>query len=93
LAFSPAPRLRHGLNRAAYVGANEYTSKLPSQWWAFQADDAALVVCAGEESRGPAVRTCRYTTYNGIGGPDTEQDVKPTAATVRAAFQPLVVRP
>jgi hypothetical protein len=142
--FSPAPRLRHGVNRAAYIGANEYTSKLPSQWWAFQADNAALVICAGEQSRGPAVRTCRYTpfigsgssdtyvtfykisvpvrvyelrtgrlirtstvqisgsvcpatisymTYNGIGAPDTEQDVKPTAATIRAAFQPLVVRP
>ncbi|WP_329000521.1 hypothetical protein OHA18_39550 [Kribbella sp. NBC_00709] len=142
--FSPAPRLRHGLNRAVYVGANDYTSKLPSQWWAYQADNAALVVCAGKESRGPAVQTCRYTpfigsgggdtyvtfykiavpvrvyelrtgrlirtstvqisgsvcpatisypTYNGIGSPDTQQDVKPTAATVRAAFQPLVVRP
>lgn len=37
--------------------------------------------------------TISYTTYNGIGFPDTEQDVKPTAATIRSAFQPLVVRP
>lgn len=142
--YSPAPRLRGGVNRAVFSGASEYTSKLPSQWKGTTADNAALVVCAGEETQGAAVRTCRYTpfigsggsdtwvtfykiqvpvrvyelrtgrlirtsklqisgsvcpatitytTYNGIGSPDTEQDVKPTAATIRAAFQPLVVRP
>ncbi|RZU10878.1 hypothetical protein EV645_6033 [Kribbella rubisoli] len=142
--YSPAPRVRGGVNRAVFSGASEYTSKLPSQWKGTTADNAALVVCAGEETQGSAVRTCRYTpfigssgtdtwvtfykiqvpvrvyelrtgrlirtgnvqisgsvcpatisytTYNGIGFPDTEQDVKPTAATIRSAFQPLVVRP
>ncbi|WP_371403049.1 hypothetical protein OHA10_34795 [Kribbella sp. NBC_00662] len=142
--YSPAPRLRGGVNRAVFSGASEYTSKLPSQWKGTTADNSALVVCAGEETQGTAVRTCRYTpfigsggsdtwvtfykiqvpvrvyelrtgrlirtsklqisgsvcpatitytTYNGVGFPDTEQDVKPTAATIRAAFQPLVVRP
>ncbi|MFD3401058.1 hypothetical protein ACFWUU_10295 [Kribbella sp. NPDC058693] len=142
--YSPAPRLRNGVNRAVFSGASEYTSKLPSQWKGTTADNAALVVCAGEETQGAAVRTCRYTpfigsggsdtwvtfykiqvpvrvyelrtgrlirtgklqisgsvcpatisytTYNGVGFPDTQQDVRPTASTIRAAFQPLVVRP
>jgi hypothetical protein len=140
--YSPAPRLRRGVNRAAFFGS-EYTRRLPSQWRGSTADNSALVVCAGEETTGSAVRTCRYTpfigsggatdvtfykiavpvrvyelrtgrlirtskvqisgsvcpptisytTYNGIGGPDPYQEVKPTAATIQAAFRPLVVRP
>lgn len=140
--FSPAPRIRSGVNRAVFSGAGTYTSKLPSQWKGSTADNSALVICAGEEKQGPAVRTCQYTgivgytgsasvtfhkiavpvqvyelrtgrlirkstlqiggsvcpstisftTYNGIGYPDTDQDVRPTTATIQAAFRALVVR-
>ncbi|WP_350275351.1 hypothetical protein [Kribbella sp. HUAS MG21] len=140
--YSPAPRLRSGVNRAAFFGS-EYTRQLPTGWRAGTADTAALVICAGEEESGSAVRTCQYrpffgsgritdvtfykiavpvrvyelrtgrlirtskvqisgsvcpatisyTTYNGIGSPDPYEEVKPTAATIQAAFRPLVVRP
>lgn len=66
--YSPAPRLRRGVNRAAFFGS-EYTRKLPSQWRGSTADNSALVICAGEETRGSAVRTCRYTPFIGSGGP------------------------
>ncbi|MBP2352324.1 cytochrome c1 [Kribbella aluminosa] len=141
--YSPAPKLRSGLNRAVFAGKTDYTSKLPSQWKGTTADNAAMVVCAGEDTQGAAVRTCpyrpfvgggsgthyvtfhkiavpvqvyelrtgrliqkttaqisgsvcpatiSYTTYNGVGAPDPDQDVRPTAATIQAAFRPLVVR-
>jgi hypothetical protein len=140
--FSLAPRLRAGTNRAVFDGAETYTSKLPSQWKGTTADNAALMICAGDETQGPAVRTCQYqgitgyaglrsvtfhkiavpvrvyelrtgrlitkttvqisgsvcpatvsfTTYYGVGSPDPDMDVKPTPATIQAAFRPLVVR-
>ncbi|MFD7159223.1 hypothetical protein ACFV9C_31820 [Kribbella sp. NPDC059898] len=141
--YSPAPKLRSGLNRAVFSGASRYTAKLPSQWKGTTADNSAMVVCASDETQGTAVRTCpytpligsfrgthyvtfhkiavpvqvyelrtgrliekttvqisgsvcpstiSYTTYNGVGAPDPDQYVAETAATVQAAFRPLVVR-
>ena len=36
--------------------------------------------------------TISYTTYNGVGAPDPDQYVRETAATIQAAYRPLVVR-
>ncbi|MFF0267408.1 tol-pal system YbgF family protein [Kribbella sp. NPDC004536] len=66
--FSLAPRLRPGVNRAVFTGADDYVSKLPSQWKGTTADNAALVICAGEDSQGPAVRTCQYEGIKGYVG-------------------------
>ncbi|HEY3557615.1 MAG TPA: hypothetical protein VGL05_09135 [Kribbella sp.] len=66
--YSPAPRLRSGINRAVFSGAADYTKKLPSQWKGTTADNAAMVICASDESQGSAVRTCPYTPIIGSGG-------------------------
>lgn len=141
--FSPAPRLRSGVNRAVFGGTDTYTDKLPSQWKGTTADNSAMVICSSEETQGSAVRTCpytaiigsggthyvtfhkiavpvkvyelrtgrlikkttiqisgsvcpstiSYTTYNGVGAPDPDEYVEETAATIQAAYRPLVVRP
>ncbi|HWD83571.1 MAG TPA: hypothetical protein VG497_31945 [Kribbella sp.] len=66
--YSLAPRLRPGVNRAVFSGADDYVRKLPSQWKGTTADNAALVICAGEDSQGPAVRTCQYQGIKGFAG-------------------------
>ncbi|HZX02780.1 hypothetical protein [Kribbella sp.] len=65
--YSPAPKLRSGLNRAVFAGKTDYTSKLPSQWKGTTADNAAMVICAGEDTQGAAVRTCPYRPFVGGG--------------------------
>ncbi|WP_344239519.1 hypothetical protein [Kribbella hippodromi] len=65
--FSPAPRIRAGVNRAMFEGSSEYPAKLPSQWKGTTADNTALIVCVGSKGTGPAVRTCRYTPIVGGG--------------------------
>ncbi|MGZ0153305.1 hypothetical protein ACXJJ3_40010 [Kribbella sp. WER1] len=66
--YSPAPKLRSGVNRAVFEGGTNYTSKLPSQWKGTTADNAAMVICAGKDTQGSAVRTCDYTAPSAVGG-------------------------
>ncbi|WP_165550287.1 hypothetical protein [Kribbella speibonae] len=142
--LSMAPRVRHGQNRAVFLGAaGEYTSDLPSQWRTSDPYRAALIVCASTPGTGAVVKTCSYTDADHpewlpfyvafrkitvpvnvyemrtgrllstttiqisgtacpktwysqllqVSGSTTSDTVEPTTATIRAAFQPLVVRP
>lgn len=67
--YSGAEPMGKGPNRAlyfgAYDGADEYSDKLPGSWRADNAEDAALVVCMGNEGYGDPVRTCPYVTDSG----------------------------
>jgi hypothetical protein len=58
--YSAATPYRRGSNRAMIFGNDEYANRLPGSWRATDAAQAVLVVCAGEESHGAAVRTCPY---------------------------------
>ncbi|MEE1939988.1 hypothetical protein V1L54_11350 [Streptomyces sp. TRM 70361] len=55
-----APYAKGKTNRALFYGNDAYTDRLPRAWRADDAAKAVLVVCAGEEKHGAAVRTCPY---------------------------------
>ncbi|OAA19611.1 hypothetical protein UG55_108815 [Frankia sp. EI5c] len=53
-----------GLNRALIFGSSTYVGKLPAEWKATGATDAARVVCIGTAEYGSAAESCRY---DGVG--------------------------
>jgi hypothetical protein len=58
--YRAATPYRRGNNRAMIYGNDDYAKRLPASWRATDAAEAVLVVCAGEETYGAAVRTCPY---------------------------------
>lgn len=58
--YSGADPYGKGTNRAMFYGNDYYTGKLPASWRTTDPTKAVLVVCAGDDVNGTAVRTCPY---------------------------------
>lgn len=58
--YSAAPAPHKGMNLSLVYGNSDYSSKIPSGWRAKDVTRAVFVVCVGDDSNGPIVRTCPY---------------------------------
>ncbi|MEU0096064.1 hypothetical protein [Kribbella sp. NPDC006257] len=58
--YSAAPAPHKGMNLSLVYGNSDYSSKIPSGWRAKDVTQAVFVVCVGDDSNGPTVRTCPY---------------------------------
>ncbi|MFD3732105.1 hypothetical protein [Streptomyces sp. NPDC058632] len=58
--YERAPARRAGSGRALFVGDSEHSGELPGAWRTTDVAKAALVVCAGRQGFGGAVRACPY---------------------------------
>jgi hypothetical protein len=65
--YSGAAPYGPGTNRTLLYGNDEFAGKLPAEWRATDAADAVLVVCAGTQEQGAAVRTCPYVSKDDPG--------------------------
>ncbi|MEU4192101.1 hypothetical protein AB0E69_09395 [Kribbella sp. NPDC026611] len=82
--YSGAPPYHRGVNPTLFLGDNEYTSRLPSQWKTSDPYRATLILCAGEANYGTAVRTCPYT-------PELNPSAVPTDVTFHQIAIPVKV--
>ena len=58
--YSGAKPYGKGVNRGLFHGNDGYTDRLPGSWRTDDPARAVLVVCAGAEQDGTALRTCPY---------------------------------
>ncbi|MEV4604306.1 hypothetical protein AB0K15_44000 [Amycolatopsis sp. NPDC049253] len=65
--YSAAPPYGKGTNRAIFSGNDDFTNRLPADWRVTDPTKAVLIVCAGDDTNGTAVRTCQYEgTFTGF---------------------------
>ncbi|MEW2505361.1 MULTISPECIES: hypothetical protein [unclassified Amycolatopsis] len=65
--YSAAPPYGKGTNRAIFSGNDDFTNRLPADWRVTDPTKAVLIVCAGDDTSGTAVRTCQYEgTFKGF---------------------------
>jgi hypothetical protein len=58
--YSAAPAPHKGVNRSLIYGNASYNGKIPAGWRAGDVTRATFIVCVGEDTNGPTVRTCPY---------------------------------
>ncbi|WIX82640.1 hypothetical protein QRX50_18610 [Amycolatopsis carbonis] len=65
--YSAAPPYGKGTNHAIFSGNDDFTNRLPAGWRVTDPTKAVLIVCAGDDTNGTAVRTCQYEgTFKGF---------------------------
>ncbi|QYN22177.1 hypothetical protein [Amycolatopsis sp. DSM 110486] len=61
--YSAAPPYGKGTNHAIFSGNDDFTNRLPADWRVTDPTKAVLIVCAGDDTNGTAVRTCQYENH------------------------------